>query len=347
MLVHAVLAASIALQFAAAALALRLIAVTSRRVAWLLIAAALVLMAARRLITFFDALLGDGATPDLATELVALLISAAMLGGVAAIRPVFQDLRERQQRLQETMTELRRSNAEFQEFAHVVSHDLQEPLRMVISYLQLLDRRAGPRLDDSEREFLTYAVNGGKRMSTLIHDLLDYSRVGSQTQGFAPVATGDAVKEALANLRMAAAEVGAEITCGDLPVVLGDHAQLVRLFQNLIGNAVKYRAPQRAPRIHVAAERQAGRWLFSVRDNGIGIDPKDAERIFVIFQRLHGRDEYDGTGIGLAVARRIVERHGGRIWVESQPGDGSVFCFTLASAPETQVIAASQTVMGS
>jgi len=223
---------------------------------------------------------------------------------------------------------LRRSNAELEQLAYVASHDMQEPLRMVASYLQLVAERYGDALDADGHEFIGYAVDGAKRMQALISDMLTYSRVSTRARPIEPTDSARIVATAERHLQVAIEEAGAEITRGELPVVLGDEVQLLQLFQNLIGNAIKFRG-HAAPRVHVTAEPAEDGWRFSVTDNGIGIAPEYFERIFVLFQRLHGRREYPGTGIGLALCKRIVERHGGRIWVESTQGQGSVFRFTL------------------
>ena len=228
------------------------------------------------------------------------------------------------------MADLARSNGELQQFAYVASHDLQEPLRAVAGYCQLLESRYSDRLDDDARQFIGFAVEGAERMRALIHGLLDYSRIESQGRTPQPVDASEAIQSALADLRELIVETDARINVhlDRLSEVLADGAQLARLFQNLIGNAIKYRGENR-PEIEISCKTDGHECVFSIRDNGIGIEPKYADRIFVIFQRLHTRREYPGTGIGLAICRRIVERHGGRIWLESHPGKGSTFYFTL------------------
>ena len=226
------------------------------------------------------------------------------------------------------MAELDRSNKELELFAYVASHDLQEPLRMVSSYTQLLARRYKGRLDANADEFIAYAVDGANRMQSLINDLLAYSRVGTRGKEFEPTDCTAVFDQTLANLKVTLEESDAAVACGPLPTVMADKMQIGQLFQNLIGNAIKYHGDE-PPRVQVSAEQKGKEWVFSVRDNGIGIDPQYAERIFVIFQRLHTREEYPGTGIGLAICKKIVERHGGRIWMESQLGSGATFYFTI------------------
>ena len=248
---------------------------------------------------------------------------------IAICRDVTERRRD-QQELVRRSRELQRSNAALEEFAYIASHDLQEPLRMVASYLQLLDRRYRGQLTTEADEFLGFAVDGARRMQALINDLLLYSRSGGQNP-LVPTDCGAVLAGVLANLRSTIEEAGARVTAGPLPVVEGDPTQLAQVFQNLIANAIKFRG-ERRPEIAIAAERDGRQWLFSVRDTGIGIEQRHAERIFMVFKRLHPQTEYPGTGIGLAICRRVVERHGGRIWVEPAEGGGSAFRFTLPAA---------------
>jgi PAS domain S-box-containing protein len=234
--------------------------------------------------------------------------------------------------LERAAAELRRSNEELEQFAYIASHDLQEPLRMVASYTQLLEKRYAAQLDDAAREFIGFAVDGAKRMQQFITGLLRYSRVGTEARVLEPVKLEEVFAAAMANLKICVGESGAQVEARGLPVVKGDPRQLTQLFQNLIGNAAKFRKPGEAPRVEVQAEREGDFWRVSVRDNGIGLDPRFSERVFTIFQRLHTREEYEGTGLGLAICKKIVERHGGRIWVESREGEGATFFFTLPAA---------------
>ena len=254
------------------------------------------------------------------------------IGGQAGIAiqkaRLYEETRRAQEALAEKAEELARSNTELQHFAYVASHDLQEPLRMVASYVQLLARRYKGELDSEADEFIGFAVDGATRMQALINALLDYSRIGTKGKPFEPTDCEKILQVALKNLQLAVEENRAIVTHDSLPTVMGDATQLGQLFQNLIGNAIKFRG-DKPPEVHVSAERNGKDWHFFFRDNGIGIDPKFSERIFVIFQRLHSKGEYPGTGIGLALCKKIVERHGGRIWVESEPGKGATFRFTI------------------
>ena len=252
-------------------------------------------------------------------------------GRIQGIVCVAQDVTERKRMeaaLERRSEELARSNVELEQFAYVASHDLREPLRMIISFLQLLSRRYSGELGDDADEFITFAVDGATRMEGLIEGLLEYSRVGTQGKAYETVAFEDVFEKALNNLTVALEEAGAEVTHDPLPTLKADDVQLGQLLQNLIGNAVKFRGED-APRVHVGAEEKDEEWLFSVSDNGIGMDPEGRDRVFEIFQRLVAREDYEGTGIGLSVCKKIVERRGGRIWVDSALGEGSTFYFTV------------------
>ena len=230
--------------------------------------------------------------------------------------------------LAQKVEELARSNAELEQLAYVASHDLQEPLRMVSSYTQLLAKRYQGRLDSDADKFIAYAVDGANRMQRLIQDLLTYSRVGQAQKELVETSNEDALQNALINLSQAIAESSAIITYDSLRPVVMSEIQLTQLFQNLVGNAIKYHGPE-IPRIRISCSTKEKELTFSVRDNGLGIARQHYDRIFVMFQRLHARDEFSGTGIGLAISKKIVERHGGRLWVQSEPGKGSTFSFSL------------------
>ena len=257
-------------------------------------------------------------------------------GKPAGFRGIVRDVTERKEMeefLRVKTEELARSNRDLEQFAYVASHDLQEPLRMVTSYVQLLARRYNGKLDSDADEFINFAMDGSIRMRKLINDLLTYSRVKTQGKTLDPTDCEAVFNQSLDNLKVAIEENKVLVTHDPLPTVMADSPQLVELFQNLIGNAIKFRGSE-PPRIHVSAGRNGSGWIFSVRDNGIGIAPEYFKRIFVVFQRLHSREKYDGTGIGLAICQRIVERHRGRIWVESEVEKGATFYFTLPATKE-------------
>jgi PAS domain S-box-containing protein len=249
----------------------------------------------------------------------------------AAIRDI-TTRKKAEENLLHKVEELNRSNEELGQFAYIASHDLQEPLRMVASYTQLLSRRYKGKLDADADEFIAFAVDGASRMQRLIQDLLAYSRVGTKGRDLLDTSGEEALQRALINLRGAVEESGAVVTHDPLPTVWADETQLIQLFQNLVGNGIKYQNGG-VPRVHISAARNDGKkWIFSVKDNGLGIDSQYFDKIFGMFQRLHKREEFSGTGIGLAICKKIVERHGGSISVESQPGHGSTFRFALTES---------------
>ena len=277
--------------------------------------------------------LDGGATPVLYNASVYRDESGKVTGVFAAARDITERKRA-EEALNRQAEELARSNAELEKFAYVASHDLQEPLRMISGFSQLLARRYQGTLGPEADEFIGYVVDGTNRMQRLINDLLAYSRVGTRGGKFEPTDVSVALERALQNLRAAIEESGALVSRDPLPTVTADGIQLAQIFQNLIGNAVKFRGEPR-PKVHVSARLDDGEWIFSVKDNGIGIDPKYFDRIFTIFQRLHGNTEYPGTGIGLAICKKIAERHGGRVWVESETGKGSTFFFSIIEKRES------------
>jgi signal transduction histidine kinase len=260
-----------------------------------------------------------------------------------ALRGALKDKQSREERkrgqesLAQKVAELARSNADLEQFAYVASHDLQEPLRMVSAYTQLLADRYRGKLDDQADKYIHYAVDGAARMQSLIHDLLAFSRVGRQETAVASTDCNEVVEQALGDLRAAVLESGAVVTHGPLPRLPANGSQLQQVFQNLIGNAIKFRGPQ-TPVIQISAEKEGTEWIFSVADNGIGVSVEYAENIFIIFKRLHTRTEYPGNGIGLAICKRIIERHGGRIQATPRKGGGTILCFTLPAEglPERQ-----------
>lgn len=277
-------------------------------------------------------------------------LSGRRRGSIIVVQDV-SDRKQANEALARYAAELERSNQELEQFAYVASHDLQEPLRMVASYVQLLAKDYGGKLDADADEYISFAVDGARRMQRLIDDLLAFSRVGTRGQQFQPVDCNQLLQDVLRGLKLAIEESGAVVTSGELPTIMADRGQIYQLLQNLIANAIKFRADA-PPRIHISATWHTGgdnggspvpspgsspglnsdehaSWVFAVADNGIGIDPQYAERIFVIFQRLHSRAQYSGTGIGLAICKKIVERHGGRIWVESTLDHGATFYFRL------------------
>ena len=252
-------------------------------------------------------------------------------GGEQLMLGLVRDITQRrlmEEELRERTESLEQSNKELEQFAYIASHDLQEPLRMVASYTQLLSKRYKGKLDSDADDFINYAVDGANRMQMLINDLLDYSRVGTRGKEFVITEFDTVMKKTLGNLKKAIEESDAKVTIDPLPSLMVDGGQIGQLFQNLISNAIKFRGNV-PPQIHISSEKNENKWTFSVRDNGIGIDPEYSSRIFEIFQRLHSKEEYPGSGIGLAICKKIVERHGGNIWIESEPGKGTSFYFSI------------------
>jgi light-regulated signal transduction histidine kinase (bacteriophytochrome) len=263
------------------------------------------------------------------------LLAAWMLGSSLRTERRARALAERMtESLRASQSELARSNAELERFAYVASHDLREPLRTITGFLGLLSRRHGWRLDDEGREFLDLAVAGAKRMDSLIAELLEYSRTGRTETTSEPTDLSGAWSVAVRNLSAAIADAGAEVSCGPLPAVMADRGEMVQVLQNLLGNAIKYGGEE--PRIHAEAIRRGDQWEVSISDDGPGIDPRHHDRIFVLLQRLHRGDEIEGTGMGLAICKKIVEGHGGRIWVDSEPGEGATFRFALTAAAQRE-----------
>ncbi|ADG74475.1 multi-sensor signal transduction histidine kinase [Cellulomonas flavigena DSM 20109] len=270
---------------------------------------------------------GPGELEELAADVEQMRLG--LVTQLAELRSSREEITEAHQRLSEQAEELRRSNRDLEQFAYVASHDLQEPLRKVASFTQLLQKRYSGQLDERADQYIDFAVDGAKRMQRLIQDLLGFSRVGRVAGDVVPVDLAAALERAQDQLSERIDEAGAAVTHDELPVVMGEERLLVQLFQNVVGNAVKFRHPDRPPRVHVSARRTDDAWEIEARDNGIGIDPQYAERVFVIFQRLHAKDVYDGTGIGLSLCKKIVEHHGGRIWIPDTDGEGTTIRWTL------------------
>jgi len=284
---------------------------------------------------------GPGELEELAADVEQMRLG--LVTQLAELRSSRQEISEAHQRLTEQAEELRRSNRDLEQFAYVASHDLQEPLRKVASFTQLLQKRYGGQLDERADQYIDFAVDGAKRMQRLIQDLLGFSRVGRVGGEVVDVDLAAALERAQDQLSERIEEAGAVVTHDDLPVVRAEEPLIVQLFQNLVGNAVKFRHPDRAPRVHVSARRVEGAWEIEARDNGIGIDPQYVERVFVIFQRLHAKDVYEGTGIGLALCKKIVEFHGGRIWIPQTDGDGTTVRWTLPVTEDETPVAGRDT----
>jgi PAS domain S-box-containing protein len=270
----------------------------------------------------------DGRRIDVSLSISPVKSRTGQIVGAAKVARDITAKKRDQQALATRSEELQRSNADLEQFAYVASHDLQEPLRMVSTYTQLLSEHYAGTLDEKARKYMNYSLDGSRRMLQLIKDLLAYSRVGTEGKTLGPIRSEIVVKNVLDGLKIAIEESQAKIVYGNLPSVHADKVQLAQVFQNLVGNALKFRG-ERLPHIHIGAEQNNGRWMFRVEDNGIGIDKQYSEVVFQMFQRLHERDRYGGSGIGLAITKKIVERHGGRIWFDSEPEKGSTFYFTM------------------
>jgi PAS domain S-box-containing protein len=270
----------------------------------------------------------DGEQRWFSAKLSPRIVEGDFVGSVAVVRDITKRKRAEEE-IERRAAELKRSNRDLEQFAHVISHDMQEPLRTVTSWLQLLEKRYRGEMDEKADKYIDHAVKGAERMQEMIKALLELSRIGTQGKEPAPTDVEAVLERTLNALGRAIEEAEADVTRDPLPTVMADEAQLAQVFQNLIANAIKFRKENVPPRVHVSAEQRGDEWVFSVADNGIGIDPEQSDHIFQIFQRLHTEEEYPGLGMGLALCKRIVERHGGRIWVESEPGEGSTFTFTL------------------
>jgi light-regulated signal transduction histidine kinase (bacteriophytochrome) len=275
---------------------------------------------------------GPGEIADLADTVERMRLG--LVAQVQAVEAQRAEIAEAHDRLADQAEELRRSNRDLEQFAYVASHDLQEPLRKVASFTQLLQKRYGGQMDERADQYIAFAVDGAKRMQQLIQDLLGFSRVGRLGGELADVPLDAALADALGNLENLVEDTGAVVTHDELPVVRGERPLLVQLLQNLVGNAIKFRDPERPPVVRISARRVGDSWELECRDNGIGIDPQYAERVFVIFQRLHPKDLYEGTGIGLALCKKIVEYHGGRIWLGEPDGPGTSVRWTLPAVDE-------------
>ena len=247
---------------------------------------------------------------------------------IAATERDITGRKKAEKELRDLTEELKRSNAELEQFAYAASHDMREPLRTVSGFLKLLEKRYKGKLDEKAEEYISFTIDSVARMDMVLKDLLEFSRLGAKAHHMKPLNCSVVFEQAIHNLRSAIEESGAEITYDLLPTVMANESQITSLFQNLLSNSMKFRGKEKL-RIHVSAEQKDNQWVFSVQDNGIGIDPKFFDRIFVIFQKLHTKQEYEGTGVGLTLCKKIVELHGGRIWVESEPGKGATFYFAL------------------